>query len=175
MSSEAEARAQVSDITGQMEDTASQQTSAEVITGSCLCKKVTYTVTGAPLFNTICHCYNCRKAGGGSIQSSSVYMTTQIQVSGAEHLTTYADTAVDSGTHFIRRFCSSCGSPVLGQSPMAEQFTAVNAGSLDEGFVNEWKPSVEQYLQTKAGFMPRLVGEGEGARFVRSMVGEKVE
>ncbi|KAF4554198.1 Hypothetical protein D9617_5g070750 [Elsinoe fawcettii] len=173
--SEAELRQQVAAMTGQMEDDASKSASSEVVTGSCLCKKVSYKVTGAPLFRTVCHCYNCRKAGGGSIQSSSVYMTNQVETTGAEHLTTYEDHAVDSGQHFVRQFCSKCGSPVLGHSPMATQFTAINAGSLDEKYVNEWKPTVEQYLQTKAGFMPRLVGETEGVRYVRSMVGDKAE
>ncbi|KAF2155989.1 hypothetical protein K461DRAFT_318630 [Myriangium duriaei CBS 260.36] len=153
--------------------------SEEFVTGSCLCKAVTYKAVGAPMFKTLCHCYNCRKASGAPIMGSSVYLMNQVVFTGKEHIKIHEDSATDSGQPYRRHFCGRCGSQIGGQSATHEQFFAVNQGSLDKEFVNEWEPLAEQYCQTKAGFLPPLVAKGGEhqftGRYVRHMLGARVE
>ncbi|PNS21440.1 hypothetical protein CAC42_1219 [Sphaceloma murrayae] len=156
------------------------QSSDETVTGSCLCKAVTYKATGTPMIKTICHCYNCRKASGGPMQGSSVYLKQQVAITGDSALKTYSDPATDSATPFNRLFCTGCGSQMFGWSPLAErmmgqQILAVNTGTLDREFVNAWTPTNEQYCETKGCWVPRLVGEEGMGRFKRSMMGDKAE
>lgn len=48
----------------------------DVVTGSCLCQKVRYKVTGAPLTTIICHCDSCRKSTGSAFMANSFYLKT---------------------------------------------------------------------------------------------------
>ncbi|TKX27429.1 carbon-sulfur lyase-like protein [Elsinoe australis] len=154
----------------------SQQTTEEIVTGSCLCKAIKYKATGKPVFTTICHCYNCRKSGGGPMAGSSIYPRAQVDIiSGQDQIKVYNDAATDSGTSFDRQFCQNCGCQMFGSTKLAEQILAVYVGSLDPEYVNKWTPTNEQYCQTKAEFIPKLVEAGKGGRFVRSMMGPQVE
>lgn len=76
-----------------------------------------------PTCTQVCHCIDCRRATGGAYLTasicpagvrSSVYkyvallliQAQGLQVEGSEYKKTYIDTAVDSGTHLKRVFCS---------------------------------------------------------------------
>ncbi|GAM83413.1 hypothetical protein ANO11243_014010 [Dothideomycetidae sp. 11243] len=173
---------------------------ADSVTGSCLCRAVTYKATGKPMFRTLCHCLNCRKVSGAPMMGSSVYTTQvspfssaprhcididcllvsqQITFSGEQHKRIYDDEATDSGHAYRRHFCSRCGAQLGGQSAAFEQFFAINQGSLDAEYVNDWAPDVEQYCVSKARFLPWFVergGEGEmRGRFERFISGPRPE
>lgn len=50
-------------------------TQSSVKTGSCLCGKITYRFEGdsaTPLYNTVCHCLNCRKWLGSAFLTASI-------------------------------------------------------------------------------------------------------
>lgn len=47
--------------------------SSNTITGSCLCQKIRYEVSGAPKSTILCHCDNCRKSTGASFMANSFY------------------------------------------------------------------------------------------------------
>jgi hypothetical protein len=49
-------------------------TKEKVVTGSCLCRKVRYEATGAPVMNVLCYCENCRKVTGSICMANSFYL-----------------------------------------------------------------------------------------------------
>lgn len=80
-----------------------------MITGSCFCSKVSYTLQGSLQNGRSCHCSRCRKAFSGA---SSAYAPltpgSAISWTGKEFLATSADEGMATG------FCSRCGSTLCG-------------------------------------------------------------
>jgi len=80
-----------------------------MVTGSCFCSKVSYSVDG-PLQNArSCHCSRCRKAfSGASSAYAQLGPSTSVSWSGKEHLSVSAEQGLGIG------FCGSCGSTLCG-------------------------------------------------------------
>lgn len=87
-------------------------------TGSCICRGVTFRVTGDPLRVGICHCTDCRKTSGSAFSAFAVWPLEAFeQMSG--FTSTYAD----------RSFCTTCG----GRVPTIRDTEAeVMIGSFDD-------------------------------------------
>jgi hypothetical protein len=93
-------------------------------TGSCLCQKVTFTVTGPLPGPDACHCTDCRKFSGHYFASTDV-PREHVQIHGAEHLTWYhAREAVRRG------FCATCGS-ALFWDPIHHDWIGIAMGAFD--------------------------------------------
>ncbi|WP_442903882.1 GFA family protein, partial [Gilvimarinus sp. 1_MG-2023] len=75
-----------------------------MITGSCLCGAVTYTITGKVGDIVHCHCVTCRKAHAAAFSSVAAVADADFVVSGRESLTAY-----ESSPGKQRYFCSRCG------------------------------------------------------------------
>lgn len=94
------------------------------VTGSCLCGRVAFNVTG-PLRPVIaCHCVQCRKTSGHFVAASQA-AKDDLRISGEEHLTWYqsSDTA-------RRGSCAHCGSQLFWE-PAGQEVVSIMAGSLD--------------------------------------------
>lgn len=86
--------------------------------GSCLCRGVTFRVSGAPLRVGICHCADCRKSSGAPFAAYAVWpMEAYEQQTG--YTSTYAN----------RSFCTTCGGRVAW---LSDGEAEVTIGSLDE-------------------------------------------
>lgn len=103
--------------------------SVSEVSGSCLCGKVTYRVTGNLGVFQYCHCSRCRKFTGSAFASNLMvspaqfeWTTGEKQVGRFEH---------PDARHFATSFCRNCGSslPWLAKSGRA---VVVPAGTLDE-------------------------------------------
>ena len=92
--------------------------------GSCLCGKVTFTVTGDLPAPNACHCTACRKQSGHYEVSVDVARTA-LTDSGEENVKWY-----QSSKKVRRGFCESCGS-TLFWDPVFQDWTAVAMGALD--------------------------------------------
>ncbi|WP_082114014.1 GFA family protein [Kiloniella litopenaei] len=98
-----------------------------MIVGSCLCKTVTFEISGE--FNQffLCHCSRCQK-GTGTAHAANLFSTTAVinWSSGQEKIKTYRVPE----TQHSRSFCSVCGSAVPNMQ-MGGELLVVPAGSLD--------------------------------------------
>ncbi|AZV76683.1 GFA family protein [Parasedimentitalea marina] len=92
--------------------------------GSCLCRAVTFTVTGDLKAPNACHCQACRKATGHYLVSTDV-ATDQLRITGKNHLRWY-----HSSDKVRRGFCASCGS-TLFWDPLFHDWTAIAMGAFD--------------------------------------------
>ena len=92
--------------------------------GSCLCGKVSFTVTGKLGPADACHCVQCRKQSGHYFASTNVPRTA-LALSGAEHVSWY-----QSSAKVRRGFCSACGSTLFWDPP-AMDWIAIAMGAFD--------------------------------------------
>jgi hypothetical protein len=92
--------------------------------GSCLCGRVTFTVSGDLHPPDACHCVQCRKQSGHYFASTNVPRAL-LAITGEETLSWYKSSAK------IRRgFCSICGS-FLFWDPIEMDLIAIVMGAFD--------------------------------------------
>ncbi len=98
-----------------------------MLTGHCLCGSVRYEIGGEPLALLYCHCEECRRATGSSLNTSIFVRRSNFRiVSGADALSFH-----ESSPGNRRHFCSSCGSPIFKLFPEPPNVMTVRAGTLD--------------------------------------------
>lgn len=96
-------------------------------TGSCLCGKVTFEVTGDFEKFFLCHCEYCRKDTGSAHAANLFSSTAGLKwLSGENNVKTFD---FESSGH-IKGFCTDCGS-ALPTVQMNGTLVVVPAGSLD--------------------------------------------
>jgi len=98
------------------------------VTGSCLCGKITYQITGSLGIFQYCHCSRCRKFTGSAHAANIIVAPNQFEwLKGEELLGRYE---LPEARHFATSFCTNCGAslPWLTKS---EKAVVVPAGGLD--------------------------------------------
>ena len=85
--------------------------------GGCLCGAVRYSVTGEPLRSGICHCTDCRQAGGSAFSFYAIWPREAFTGEGT--ISSYKG----------RSFCPSCGSRLYS---LTADEAEILVGSLDE-------------------------------------------
>ena len=108
-------------------------------TGRCLCGNISYVLDGEPLATAVCHCSHCQRQGGSAFSVNLIAMNSQMTVTG--EMAAYDE--MGDQVYVRRRFCSSCGSPILSEIMLSEGVIAVKAGTLDD--TSDVKPTVEAW------------------------------
>ncbi|MFT5114520.1 MAG: hypothetical protein ACI8P9_003858 [Parasphingorhabdus sp.] len=80
--------------------------------GSCMCKSLKFSFSGAPRFVTDCVCESCRKAHGASAVCWVGVKTEQFSLVSGESLLKWYQSSQESE----RGFCSDCGTRVFFRS-----------------------------------------------------------
>ena len=103
--------------------------SSKQLSGSCLCRTVSYRINGPIKTFQYCHCSRCRKFTGSAHAANLFVATEDLDwVSGEDSVGNYV---LDAEPGFATAFCKSCGSSL--PSPSATGiFWVVPAGALDE-------------------------------------------
>jgi len=102
--------------------------SQKAVTGSCLCGKVSYQLSGNSGVFQYCHCSRCRKFSGSAHAASLFVSPEQFKwLIGEDLLGRFEH---PDAKHFATSFCKNCGSslPWLSKSGKA---VVVPAGTLD--------------------------------------------
>ncbi|MFT3853498.1 MAG: GFA family protein [Ilumatobacteraceae bacterium] len=100
-------------------------------TGRCLCGDVTYEISGDLIATAVCHCDHCQRQSGGAFSVNLVAHESQLTVNG--ELKTYEEMGeLGDQVYVRRRFCPSCGSPIVSELALANGVVAVKAGTLDD-------------------------------------------
>ena len=98
-----------------------------MLSGSCLCGGVRYTVSG-PLTGALnCHCSMCRKAHGAAFRSRARVRAVDFRWLAGEELVTWYESS--PGTH--RGFCRVCGSKLLSRFDRTPSAFGLPLGALD--------------------------------------------
>lgn len=100
-------------------------------TGRCLCGSVTYELAGDIIATAVCHCDHCQRQGGSAFSVNLVAHESQLSVQG--ELTTYNEMGELADQVYVRRkFCATCGSPIVSELALSPGIIAVKAGTLDD-------------------------------------------
>ena len=99
------------------------------ITGGCLCGAVRYHADAEPLRVVICHCTNCQKQSGTCFSLNVAIPADALQLAG--ETIDYSDRG-ESGSQVLRRFCGSCGSPLVSEMEASPDVAIIKAGTLDD-------------------------------------------
>ena len=131
---------------------------ARMVSGSCLCGAVRFTVRLPTLFCGHCHCRMCRRAhGAGYVTWVGVARAGFSLDGGAEHLERYR-----SSEHGTRSFCRRCGSSLTCESTKRPDDVDVVLANLD-GPIDR-APQAHVYFSDRAQWvevadgLPRLGG-----------------
>ena len=120
------------------------------LTGRCLCGKVTYLFSGDPIATAVCHCSHCQRQGGSAFSVNLIAHESQMTISG--QLTTYEERGEKGDQVYVRRrFCNTCGSPILSEIALSEGIIAVKVGTLDD--TSSITPTVEAWCVDKQSWV----------------------
>ncbi|RHZ46075.1 GFA family protein [Aspergillus thermomutatus] len=134
---------------------------SNIVTGSCLCQKIRYKVTGPPKTTIICHCDSCRKSTGSAFMANSFCLKDQLQLlTGEDVLRVYKDKDTASGNTLLRSFCSNCGSPLFISSKSLEyNAVTVTSGTMNLGpSKSEWEPKMEVFCMRRREWLAPMEG-----------------
>ena len=100
-------------------------------TGHCLCGAVTWQLDGDLIMTAICHCDHCQRQSGGAFSVNLIARDSQLSING--DLKTYEERGERGDDVYVRRrFCPSCGSPIVSELVKTGGVIAVKAGTLDD-------------------------------------------
>ena len=99
------------------------------ITGGCLCRRVRFRITAAPIAMRLCWCRDCQYFAAGHATVNVVLPSHALTVEG--ELTDSVSIA-DSGSRMHRLFFPACGTPVFIASEARTQLVIVRNGALDD-------------------------------------------
>ncbi len=92
---------------------------------------MTYQLDGDLIATAVCHCDHCQRQSGGAFSVNLIAHESQLNVSG--ELRTYEETGeLGDQVYVRRRFCGSCGSPIVSELALSAGIIAVKAGTLDD-------------------------------------------
>ncbi len=96
-----------------------------MLTGSCLCKSVTYEVSGPLRSSVACHCVQCRKTSGHYVSAT--------QAPSGQLLITKDTTLIwyQSSEKAQRGFCNRCGSSLFWRHEDDGGAVSIMSGTLD--------------------------------------------
>jgi hypothetical protein len=103
---------------------------------------VTYELSGDPIATAVCHCSHCQRQSGGAFSVNLIAHESQLAVSGT--LTTFEDRGEHGDDVYVRRrFCGTCGSPIVSELAKSAGIIAVKAGTLDD--TSAVQPGIEAW------------------------------
>ena len=97
-------------------------------TGSCLCGRITFRISGELPPIIACYCSQCRRAQGGPVGTNIPIPVTAFSLSDPEELLQSFESS--PGKH--RCFCRRCGSPVLARRDSVPGVVRIRAGLIKE-------------------------------------------
>jgi len=99
--------------------------------GGCVCKKVRYNISGAPLRVTICHCTWCQRRTGSAFGVELVFNKDHVQLN-SDAVAVYRHISEMTGRWLDQHFCNSCGSNIGLTLEAVPSIQSIAIGSLDD-------------------------------------------
>jgi hypothetical protein len=125
---------------------------AEPFQGGCRCGAVRYECGAEPMFVGHCHCRDCQYASGGAYSTIVGVSAEALSLTGA--LAGYTVDA-ESGNQVTRKFCPTCGSPILSELSANAAMVVLKAATLDDPSwlkpaMHIWTQSGQPWAETSA-------------------------
>ena len=115
-----------------------------ILSGKCLCNKVTYSCNTEPIAIFNCHCNDCRKATGSVFGTNLFFSENNVEVNGK--LSSFKHIS-DSGSTMTKFFCPYCGSLMFRKNSSKEKIISTRAGTVDQ--IKKIKPTINIFMDGK--------------------------
>ena len=120
--------------------------SENIYTGSCLCNKIKYEISGAIKNIVYCHCSKCRKAQGSAFATNGNVNKINFKfIIGKDALTAY-----ESNPGQTKYFCKHCGSPIISTNNKTPDMIRVRIGSIESKITEQ--PEAHIFVNSKANW-----------------------
>ena len=114
------------------------------LNGGCLCGNIRYSCDAEPVLTAICHCPHCQKQTSSPFSIVVAVPRGTLKMAG-QTLKTFDDVG-ESGLPVRRKFCGSCGSPIVSILDAMPDIEFIKAGTLDN---TSWlNPTIEVWCAT---------------------------
>jgi hypothetical protein len=115
------------------------------IHGGCMCGEIRYLVSCEPVYSTMCHCSDCRRACG----AQSVAWITTVD----EHFcfTKGEPARFASSDDVERTFCAKCGTSLTYKKKSRKNEIDITTGSLDDPA--SYPPDQDYYCRDRLGWV----------------------
>ncbi|GAB2583197.1 hypothetical protein GCM10027034_14160 [Ramlibacter solisilvae] len=104
---------------------------SNVLKGGCLCGKVRFTASQAPLRTLACHCTFCQRMTGTSFYAESIFPLDAVSFN-EEELRRYEHLSDGSKKKVFVHFCPSCGTTVGLTFERWPDIRAISRGCYDD-------------------------------------------
>lgn len=120
--------------------------SENIYSGSCLCNKVKYEISGSIKNIVYCHCSKCRKAQGSAFATNGNVNKVNFKfIIGEDALTGY-----ESSPGQTKYFCKYCGSPIISKNNNKPDMIRVRIGSIESDITEQ--PEAHVFVKSKANW-----------------------
>ncbi|KAL0934047.1 DUF636 domain protein [Colletotrichum truncatum] len=129
-----------------------------VLTGSCFCGTIQFTIKADPVAAFRCHCLDCRKISG-STNSTNLIVPVPLFSTTSGNLKMFSKTG-PSGSSATNFFCGDCGVTIYRHGPATPDVYYVKSGTLDdEGALKGLcKPQMELFAKRRIPWVPLIDG-----------------
>lgn len=103
----------------------------QALEGGCLCGKVRFRTTQAPMRTFACHCTFCQRVTGSSYYAESIFPMHAV-VFNAGALSSYAHTSSTSQKKVFVHFCPHCGTTVSLTFERWPEVRGISRGCYDD-------------------------------------------
>ena len=117
--------------------------------GACLCGAIAYTLDATVGALNICHCTQCRAAGGSIVQPVIVADAAAVRFDNPPDVTEY-----QSSPGKYRAFCRTCGAPIYSRRDDLPGVYRLRAGLIAE--LPEPAVLKQQFREDAWSWLPRL-------------------
>ena len=100
-----------------------------MLTGSCLCGAIRYTINAEVKELRACHCIDCQKTSGAGGSVNAMVKSADFRITQGTPKRLAVKAA--SGRTLFRFFCGDCGSPIYSQRETTPENVSVRAGTMD--------------------------------------------
>jgi hypothetical protein len=101
-----------------------------MLTGSCLCGAIRYTIDAPVKELRACHCRNCQKQSGAQGTVNAIVASAAFKIT--QGTPKRYSAVADSGRTLHRYFCGDCGSGIYSQRETNPEMVVVRAGTMDD-------------------------------------------
>ena len=115
-----------------------------ILSGKCLCSKVSYICYSEPTAIFNCHCKDCRKATGSVFGTNLFFFENNVEINGDLSIFKHIS---DSGSIMTKLFCPCCGSLMFGKNNSKKNIISIRAGTIDQ--INKIKPTINIFMESK--------------------------
>lgn len=129
------------------------------IAGGCLCGAVRYRAEGEPAAVALCHCDDCQRQSGAAFSVNVLVAGSDLTIDGEDAMRSFQTIGEETQAERQRKFCATCGSPILTELAEMGGMVAIKAGTLDD---RSWlEPEMAVWCESKQPWVEKDLELGE--------------